>query len=134
MLTVMPAEEAKLEKSSKGTILRGQAEKRFGRRISEAYENANKAMNGDVSHEETQAVVPDHEIPSAVLDIIKSVLGDKGAIPEDIDLFSYGVDSVACMQIRGLLQKVVLQILPLRSIAEFMNNRNCFLQALRVYL
>lgn len=134
MLAVMPAEEAKLEKSSKGTILRGQAEKRFGRRISEAYENANKAMNGDFSHEETQAVVPDHEIPSAVLDIIKSVLGDKGAIPEDIDLFSYGVDSVACMQIRGLLQKVVLKILPLRSIAEFMNNRNCFLQALRVYL
>jgi len=106
MLVVMPAEEAKLEKSSKGSILRGQAEKRFAPQISEAYQSADRTMNGDASDEDAQSSIADDEIPFIVLSIIKSVLSDKAAIPKDIDLFSYGVDSVACMQIRGLLQKV----------------------------
>lgn len=106
MLVVMPAKAARLEKSSKGTILRGQAEKTFARQISDAYESADKAMDGDASHEDVHSSVEDDEVPSAVLSIVKSVLNTNAEVPIDIDLFSYGVDSVACMQIRGHLQKV----------------------------
>ena len=106
MLIVMPAQEARLEKSSKGTILRGQAEKRFARQISEAYEIAEEVTNGDTVHADVKVSIEDFEVPSAVLRIVHSVLGTETQVPLDVDLFSYGVDSVACMQIRGILQKV----------------------------
>lgn len=106
MLVIIPANEAKLEKSSKGTILRGQAEKNFARHISGAYENATGRLNGNTLDAGTRVWVPDDEVPSAVLNIIKSVLGTQANIPEDVDLFSYGLDSVACMQTRQLLQMV----------------------------
>ena len=106
MLVVMPAKAARLEKSSKGTILRGQAEKTFARQISDAYENADRPTNGDETHEDLQPFVEDVDIPSTVLSIVKSVLNTNAEVPVDMDLFSYGVDSVACMQIRALLQKV----------------------------
>lgn len=106
MLVVMPAKASRLEKSSKGTILRGQAERMFARQISDAYENTDRAINDDALHEDIHPFVEDDEVPSAVLSIVKSVLNTDAEVPIDIDLFSYGVDSVACMQIRGHLQKV----------------------------
>ena len=106
MLVVMPARAPRLEKSSKGTILRGQAEETFAREISEAYENADRPTKGYEMNENPQPFVEDAQVPSAVLDIVKSVLNTDAEVPLDVDLFSYGVDSVACMQIRGLLQKV----------------------------
>lgn len=106
MLVVMPVTAPRLEKSSKGTILRAQAEKTFARQIGDSYENADRAMNGDETHGVARSSVEDDEVPSAVLSIVKSVLNTEAEIPVDVDLFSYGVDSVACMQTRGLLQKV----------------------------
>ncbi len=106
LLVVMPAKASRLEKSSKGTILRGQAEKTFARQISDAYENTDRAMDGDAPHEDLRSFIEDDEVPSAVLSIVKSVLNTDAEVPFDVDLFSYGVDSVACIQIRGHLQKV----------------------------
>lgn len=102
MLVVMPSEAPGLEKSSKGTVLRGQAEKRYQVDISRAYQGGleNDEANGDHSQ------VPDHEIPKAILEFIKGAISSTENIPEDSDLFSCGVDSVACMQIRALLQRV----------------------------
>ncbi len=106
MLVVMQDDAPALEKSSKGTILRAQAEKTFANEISRAYANADAPINGDMPDNDPQPAIDDDGVPAAVLDIVKSVLNSETAIPGDVDLFSYGVDSVACMQIRALLQKV----------------------------
>lgn len=105
MLIVMPAGTAALEKSSKGTILRGQAETKYASQIMQAYE-ADDATNDDTSGGVSAPPVPDDDVPITILNIIKSVMNSADAIPEDADLFSHGVDSVACMQIRARLQRV----------------------------
>lgn len=101
MLIVMDAGTPGLEKSSKGTILRSQAEKSFEKEIQGAYD---KSTAYDEDSE--KITIPDDEVPTAVLDIIKSILGTTDRIPSDADLFSFGVDSVACMAIRAKLQSV----------------------------
>ena len=100
MLVPMSSDEPPLEKSSKGTILRGQVEKRFKARIDAAYKGT------DAEEGASYKPVPDDELPIAVLDMIRSVVGDKGTLAADADLFGYGVDSVACMQIRNRMQRV----------------------------
>ncbi|KAL8728043.1 MAG: hypothetical protein Q9166_005643 [cf. Caloplaca sp. 2 TL-2023] len=102
VLIVMNFGAPGLEKSSKGTILRAQAEKRYEREIQGAYDPSEADIDGNES--QPREVVPDHEIPTAILEIVKTVLGTNDQIPEDADLFSYGVDSVACMAIRAKLQ------------------------------
>lgn len=104
MLVLMPLEAPGLEKSSKGTVLRGQAEKMYQDEIRHAYQDdlENNEANGDHSQ------IPNDEIPTIIIDIIKGVMGSPETIPEDSDLFSLGVDSVACMQMRALLQKRLL--------------------------
>ena len=107
MLTVMPNNAAGLEKSSKGTIMRGQAEKRYAPEITQAYDTgADTSTNGVPLSTEDE--VPDDEVPKAVLQVIQHVLDTSGPIPAEGDLFSLGVDSVHCMQIRALLQRKIL--------------------------
>lgn len=103
MIVVVSADAEPLEKSSKGTVLRRQAEDRYKILIEKAYQNG-PSDDGGGDREGPQ--VPDHDVPMAILDIVKSVTGSKEAIPGDEDLFAAGVDSVACMQIRALLQSV----------------------------
>ena len=105
MLVVMPADVVGLEKSSKGTVLRRQAEEKYEEQIRGAYQ-ATPALDGDVADGRERQDVHDHELPIAVMEITKSVIGKTDTIPEDADLFAYGVDSVACMQIRAILQSV----------------------------
>ncbi|KAI4118192.1 MAG: hypothetical protein LQ345_001712 [Seirophora villosa] len=106
MLVIMDPEAPGLEKSSKGTVLRAQAEKRYEKEIQKAYERGEYAMDGEASV--TKAIIPEHEIPTVVLEIIKDVIGTQDRIAEDADLFSFGVDSVACMAIRAKLQSKIL--------------------------
>ena len=101
-LIVMPSEATGLEKSSKGAIMRGQAEQRYKAEITQAYEADPGVLTAD-----GQDYVSDKDMPSTVLEIIKNVIGTREWIPDDADLFSFGVDSVACMQIRSLLQNRV---------------------------
>lgn len=100
MLFVMSDDTAGLEKSSKGTVLRRQAEERFSKVIEEAYQ-------GGVDAGIEASEIPDDKLPVTILDIIRAVQGSTDTIPEDADLFACGVDSVACMQIRAQLQKLV---------------------------
>ena len=106
MLVVMPAGIPGLEKSSKGTILRGQAEKKYAAQITQAYEG-DDVTNDDSTGGEPASPVPDDQVAVTILNIVKNVISCTDTIPEDADLFSHGVDSVACMQIRARLQKVV---------------------------
>ncbi|MCJ1478685.1 hypothetical protein MMC13_007366 [Lambiella insularis] len=110
MLLVMPADAPHLEKSSKGSVLRGQAEKMYQRQIEGAYQstlsNEDSGGGADLAH------ISDDAVSSFVLQTIKKVTGKEQSIPEDADLFSQGVDSVACMQIRAALQ---MRVLPPKS-------------------
>ncbi|KAL8703656.1 MAG: hypothetical protein Q9201_003168 [Fulgogasparrea decipioides] len=108
MLVAMDPEAPGLEKSSKGTVMRAQAEKRYKKEIREAYEHKKMQV---IDHQGgPKEVVTDHEVPSIVLEIIKETIGTNDRIPEDADLFSYGVDSVACMAIRAKLQSRILNL------------------------
>lgn len=107
MLVVMPNDAVGLEKSSKGTIMRGQAEKRYAPEIARAYDSGPKmSANGVLSSAEPKVI--DDEIPTVVLQVIQQVLDTSSLIPEEGDLFSFGVDSIHCMQIRALLQSKIL--------------------------
>ena len=107
MLTVMPNDAPGLEKSSKGTIMRGQVEKRYAQDISRAYDSSpNTCANGILWS--TQDGVTDDEVPTAVSQVIQRVSDTSTPIPGEGDLFSLGVDSVHCMQIRALLQNEIL--------------------------
>ncbi|KAK4611750.1 Adenylate-forming reductase Nps10 [Fulvia fulva] len=100
MLIPLPHSSSAVEKSSKGTILRNKAEERFAEIIEGAYENVS------VSEED----VPDEKVASTIQDIVKTIvspgLGSKKELGPETDLFAYGVDSVACVQIRHAVSKL----------------------------
>ena len=105
MLVVMSTDASRLDKSSKGTTMRGLAEKKYQAEIEKAYEGAS-GIHSNGHGGASGSSVPDHEISVAALEIIKHVINTKDPIPEDADLFTFGIDSVACMHIRALLQIV----------------------------
>ena len=106
MVTVMPKDAPGLEKSSKGTIMRGQAEKRYAPEIARAYvSGSDSSANGVLSSNEDD--VADDEVPTVVLQVIQHVLDTSNPILAEGDLFALGVDSVHCMQIRALLQSKI---------------------------
>ncbi|KAL1584856.1 hypothetical protein WHR41_06585 [Cladosporium halotolerans] len=99
MLVPMPVLEQPLEKSSKGTILRGAAEKRFSTEIEHAYDDADD--DGETSN------IPDAALPSKIKSIVTTIAPRKAELTDTTDLFSYGIDSVAGMQIRGRLRALL---------------------------
>lgn len=97
MLVPMPHDPSALEKSSKGTIMRGRAEEKYTDLIERAYSNLSV---GDGSK------VPDDEVLRFITDLVESVVLTSNSLTEEGDLFAFGVDSVACMQIRYGLRQV----------------------------
>lgn len=111
MIYVTSSEEAPLEKSSKGSILRKQAEMRFSALIADAAKHEGDA---DDSGSPLIDTVPDQDLLEVLLTIVNSVVGEDRQLTQDKDLFSSGIDSMACLRIRSLLQKV----LPKQSLAR----------------
>ncbi|KAK3631936.1 hypothetical protein LTR56_012409 [Elasticomyces elasticus] len=99
MLVPMAVLEKPLEKSSKGTLLRGAVEKRFAAEIESAYEE----KDNEAGAEE----VDDDDLPAVISDMVIAVKGRRGKLTETTDLFSFGVDSVAGMQVRGKLRRLL---------------------------
>lgn len=97
MLKAMPSKEDNLEKSSKGTILRNKAEERYADDIERVYSGSGAVSAGDVS---------DQDVPKFLLETVESIVAKPTKLKEETDLFAYGVDSVACMQIRYTMQQV----------------------------
>ncbi|PSK55212.1 hypothetical protein B9Z65_2601 [Elsinoe australis] len=97
-LIPMPAADPPLEKSSKGTILRPAAEARFKAEISGAY--------ADTADEKLDSV-PDEKLLETITGMIQTTANRKSAPGRDADLFAYGVDSVAGMQIRNGVRQLV---------------------------
>ncbi|KAI1382015.1 acetyl-CoA synthetase-like protein [Hypoxylon crocopeplum] len=97
LVVVGPNEvEEPLAKSSKGTVLRRQAETRFADIIDAAYSTASRSTHG----------VSDADLPSAILNLFNEVL-DREIDPHR-DLFQQGVDSIACVQIRKHIESSFL--------------------------
>ncbi|KAJ4051161.1 hypothetical protein NW756_003690 [Fusarium oxysporum] len=97
MLVVVPVKEGQkpLEKSSKGTILRRQAEERYSDEIEGAYSNTSSSTK-----------IPEGGLQKAVQDCFEQVLGRQ--VEPDQDLYRQGVDSISCIQIRKLLEQTCL--------------------------
>ncbi|KAL1848673.1 putative NRPS-like protein biosynthetic cluster [Diaporthe australafricana] len=89
-------ETPQLPKSSKGTILRGQAEKMFARDIEEA-DNHDPGLNG------TGEKIPDSKVMEELGRLFDNALGRH--IDSTADLFAQGVDSLACSQLRKHISK-----------------------------
>ncbi|KAJ9651093.1 hypothetical protein H2198_009627 [Neophaeococcomyces mojaviensis] len=116
MLILMPHDETSLEKSSKGSVLRNKAEERYSGEISKAYDSIVKETSHDLS---------DDQIQAAIFDLVNSIVGSEEAkyLRPDADLFSNGVDSVACVQIRHGLSRMLprnAKALPLNVVEDSM--------------
>ncbi|KAI0175855.1 hypothetical protein GGR52DRAFT_589636 [Hypoxylon sp. FL1284] len=92
-------DEEPLAKSSKGTILRRQAESRYADIIDQAY--AGKAALSENAH-----IISDDDLPAALIKLFNQVLGHD--IDPNQDFFQQGVDSIACIQIRKLIESSML--------------------------
>ncbi|RDA86136.1 hypothetical protein CP532_3062 [Ophiocordyceps camponoti-leonardi (nom. inval.)] len=96
LVVIRPSQgELPLEKSSKGSILRRQAEERYAQAIESAYQITSPSSSPDMQ-------VSDDQLLPAVLKCFDRVLGRR--IDPREDLFRQGVDSIACIQIRNLLR------------------------------
>jgi thioester reductase-like protein len=98
-----PSAAATLPKSSKGTILRKQAESSFHDEIERAYGDAD---NEDASSERKLDHVPDDQVVAVLSKLFDDVLGRH--IDPSEDLFTQGVDSIACLQLKKRISKILL--------------------------
>jgi len=98
MIMVMPYKESNLEKSSKGTVMRGKAEERYAEDIERAY---------DASEPQDNEHVEDEDVASFIKKSVKDIMHKKTELTDDTDLFSYGMDSVACMQLRSRMRSLL---------------------------
>ncbi|KAL1618254.1 putative NRPS-like protein biosynthetic cluster [Neofusicoccum ribis] len=89
-----------LEKSSKGTVMRRKAEEQYEQVIERAYEQLSVGGGAEVA---------DVEVSRFIADLIEGVVLKSKRLAEEDDLFAYGVDSVACMQIRYGLNQLLPQ-------------------------
>jgi thioester reductase-like protein len=117
MLIPMPHDRKGLEKSSKGTVLRRTAEERYTDSIAAAY------VDNRTSSEE----IPDDQVSGEIRRIVTSVVSQNhsndnnpSTLTDDTDLFAYGVDSVASIQIRQAISRLVpgQSVLPLNVVED----------------
>ncbi|KAI0517245.1 hypothetical protein F5B22DRAFT_654905 [Xylaria bambusicola] len=86
--------EAPIPKSTKGTVLRSQAKGQWAEMIHQVYTSPRNASN--------TASVPDDDLVQYLADLFREVLGRQIDPAEDI--YSQGVDSIACVQITKQIQ------------------------------
>ena len=107
-LVIMPKGAHVLPKSSKGTIMRGEAEKMYANNINQVYNGRLSSPKDGPLRQNVISNISDEDIPITILNIIKDVVPTEEVISEDTDLFSIGVDSVASMQIRSQMHNKLL--------------------------
>ncbi|XMA19260.1 hypothetical protein WAI453_012051 [Rhynchosporium graminicola] len=106
MFRVLSGNPAPLERSSKGTLLRGQAEKLYASIIDDMYQSNNSADDYPTKSTKTLSGV---ELESTIRNIVVEVLGDDVVLADDSDFFQHGIDSTKATHIRSLLQQKVAQ-------------------------
>jgi thioester reductase-like protein len=98
MLVPLPHQTQPLEKSSKGTIIRRAANARFEKIIDGAYDSQEAGEDSEVA---------DEDLPKHLVSLIQSLTSQSDELTENMDLFSYGVDSIACMQLRTRIRRLI---------------------------
>lgn len=88
--------EGKLMKSSKGTVLRGMAEKTYAHDIEAAYSTTNGS---------SESTADDRAALQIVEEAVQKVLGRH--LNHTDDFYAQGVDSASCTRIRGLLERAI---------------------------
>lgn len=94
---ILLSRERRLEKTSKGTVLRNVANQRFAAEIEAVY------SSGSSNGEGTQ-LIANGSVRVMVIDVVYQVLGKH--IDFSDDFYVQGVDSANCTRIRTLLQRV----------------------------
>jgi len=100
MLISAPHQSNALEKSSKGTIIRKAAETRFSIYINAAY---------DLEDGNLEEHVEDENVSQHLIGLIRSIASNPAPLTEETGLFSYGIDSIGCMQLRNRLRRLTPQ-------------------------
>ncbi|KAK8133359.1 male sterility protein-domain-containing protein [Apiospora sp. TS-2023a] len=113
MLVVVISEtdgvESSLPKSSKGTIMRRQAEEQYGDLIEKAYQGGGSgSATGNNATSSQQYVSNDDDVPSAIAERFAQVLGRQQDLDPSRDLYGQGVDSIACIQARKAIERDLL--------------------------
>lgn len=102
LIPMVPTAEG-LAKSSKGTVLRSIVEQEYAEVIKAAY------TDWQLLSDSTD--VPDSEVSNVLRQTILSVAGsdhlEAESLSDETDLFTFGVDSVACIQIRNALSRLI---------------------------
>ena len=108
MLMIIPRGAHVVPKSSKGTTMRGEAEKLYAKDINQIYSGRSSSPKDGPPRQNTKSNISDQDISITILNIVKDAVPTEEVISENTDLFSFGVDSVASMQIRSLMHKKLL--------------------------
>ncbi|KAF7514275.1 hypothetical protein GJ744_000045 [Endocarpon pusillum] len=88
-----------LEKSSKGTILRGKAHQRYHGQIRQVYDG--QATDPDLGY----SIHNKSDLVAAIARLVERTT-DR-SLAHDEDFFEHGIDSVACIQIRQAIQNLI---------------------------
>ena len=97
MLVPMAYGDTKLQKSSKGTLLRNKAEETYADLMATTYERLSSPVATAVS---------DSDVRKAVYKAVAAIISN-GHIGYGDDLFAHGVDSLGSIQIRYALQRLL---------------------------
>lgn len=97
MLVPIQHQDEPLEKSSKGTIIRRAVETRFAKYIDAAYEDKEQLDSQDIA---------DEKLSQYLIKLVQFMIQSPDPPAEETDLFSYGVDSIACMKLRSKLRQL----------------------------
>ncbi|ERF68364.1 hypothetical protein EPUS_06780 [Endocarpon pusillum Z07020] len=88
-----------LEKSSKGTILRGKAHQRYHGQIRQVYDG--QATDPDLGY----SIHKKSDLVAAIARLVERTTNR--SLAHDEDFFEHGIDSVACIQIRQAIQNML---------------------------
>ncbi|KZF19112.1 acetyl-CoA synthetase-like protein [Xylona heveae TC161] len=116
-LVVLSPGHSAIPKSSKGTVLRAQAERQFEVNIERAYSHS-----GSSARAGTMGNIEDQDVQTALYTKVANIMGDKPSLSVDTDLFPIGVDSIACVQIRSYIQRVSLCLDWIHSKAKYLQD------------
>jgi acyl-coenzyme A synthetase/AMP-(fatty) acid ligase len=106
LIVIMPLMQPILDRSSKGSLMRGSMEQKFAYEINQAYIDPTK--RAAVIKQNRKVCISKQFIRA----IINEALGQITDFDENADFYANGVDSAACTRIRSLLNQV-FRVFPL---------------------
>ena len=121
MCILMPSHAEGPPKSSKGTVMRRATESMFAVNINNAY----GLLRDWEEMNRREGPLPERQMQMAVQNSIKRAMHIEEWVDEDLDLYSLGVDSIACMQIKDSLEVILhLPSLPFNVVYDQGTVRN----------